>query len=58
MNLGSMVIFSRENLPRIKRETCVKNLDDKQSKGTHWVSLFIDISIAVCFDSFGIEHIP
>ena len=29
-----------------------------KSKGTHWLSLFIDINIAVYFDSFGIEHIP
>ena len=33
------------------------NLDDKQSKGTHWVSLFIDRHTAVYFDSFGIEYI-
>ena len=34
------------------------NLDDKQSKGTHWVSLFIDKNTALYFDSFGIEYIP
>ena len=34
------------------------NLDDKNSKGTHWVSLFIDRNLAVYFDSFGIEYIP
>ena len=34
------------------------NLDDKQSKGTHWVSFFIDRNIAVSFDQFGIEYIP
>ena len=28
-----------------------------KSKGTHWVSLFIDRNTAVYFDSFGIEHI-
>ena len=30
----------------------------KKSKGTHWVSLFIDTNLAVYFDSFGIECIP
>ena len=30
----------------------------KKTKGTHWVSLFIDRNTAVCFDSFGIEYIP
>ena len=34
------------------------NLDDKKSKGTYWVSLFIDGNIAAYFDSFGIEYIP
>ena len=32
------------------------NLDDKNSKETHWVSLFIDRNLAVYFDYFGIEH--
>ena len=26
--------------------------------GTHWISLFIKTNEAICFDSFGIEHIP
>ena len=30
----------------------------QKSKGTHWVSLFIDRNTAVCFDSFGIEYTP
>ena len=37
---------------------CVINLDDKNSKGTHCVSLFIDRNTAVYLDSFGIEYIP
>ena len=36
----------------------VVSLDDKQSKGMHWVSLFIDRKSVVYFDSFGIEYIP
>ena len=28
--------YSRDNLPRINNGTYVINLDDKQSKGTHW----------------------
>ena len=31
---------------------------DKNSNGTHWVSLFIDKNAAIYFDSFGIEYIP
>ena len=34
------------------------NLDDKNSNGTYWVSLFVDNNLAVYFDSFGIEYIP
>ena len=50
--------FSRDNLARIKFEAYVINLDDKQSKETHWISLFIDENAAIYFDSFGIEYIP
>ena len=33
------------------------NLDDKQSKGTCLVSLFIDRNTVAHFDSFGVEYI-
>ena len=36
----------------------VINLDDKQSKGTHWASVFNDRNTAVYFDFFGIEYTP
>ena len=36
----------------------VMNLDDENSKGTHWVSLFTDKNLAIYFDYFGIEYIP
>ena len=51
-------MFSRDNLPRIKDGVYVINLDDKQSKGMHWVFLFIGRNMAVYFDSIGIEYIP
>ena len=35
-------LFSRNSLPRIRDEAYVKNSDDKKSKGTCSVSLFID----------------
>ena len=35
----------------------IKNLLDKESKETHWVSLFIDRNTEMYFDSFGIEYI-
>ena len=35
----------------------VITFDDKQSKVTHWILLFIEQTTAVYFDSFGIEYI-
>ena len=34
-------VFSRKSLPRTKDGAYVINLDDKNSKGTHWVSLIL-----------------
>ena len=47
-------VFSKDNLPRIKDGAYVINLDDKHSKWTHSISLFIDRNIAMYFDCFGI----
>ena len=49
--------FSRNNLPRIKDRAYIINLEDKNNKGTHWVSFFINKITAVYFDSFGIEYV-
>ena len=43
---------------RINGGRDVVNLDDQQSKGTHWVSLFIDKNTIVYFSFFEIEYIP
>ena len=51
-------VFSRKNLSRIKDGVYVINVDNKNSKGTHEVSLFIDKNIAIYFESFGTEYIP
>ena len=56
--LRSNGVFSRNNLPIIKDGSHVINLDDKQCKGKHWISLFIDRHMAMYFDSFGTEYIP
>ena len=54
--------FSRNNLPRTKDWAYVINLNDKNSKEKHWVSLLIDINLAVYlltiyFYTFWIEYI-
>ena len=50
--------ISRNNLSKIKDGAYAKNIDGKQSKGTHWVLLFIDSNEAVHFDYFGSKYIP
>ena len=47
----------RNSLAKIKDGAYVINLDDKDSKETHCVLLFINKNIAVHFDSFGIGYI-
>ena len=53
-----VLLKKRNNLSRIKDGAYVINLDDKKSKGIHWILLFIDGNTNVYFDSFGIEYIP
>ena len=40
-------VFSRNNLLRIKDGAYVINLNDKNSKGAHWISLFIEKNTAL-----------
>ena len=51
--------YLRGNLPRINDGGYVIDLNDKQSKGTHWTSLFIDRNtvVYVYLDSFEIKYI-
>ena len=53
MSLGLMVFFRSDNLPGIKDGMYVINLDDKESKETYWVSLFIDRNATMYFHSLG-----
>ena len=42
----------------IKKGAYVINLDEYENIGTHWIALFVKSKYTVCFDSFGVEHIP
>ena len=53
-----MALFQETICLKNEDEAYVINLDDKSSKGLHWVSLFIDKNLAVYFDSFKTEYIP
>ena len=52
-------VFSRNNLPKnIKDGAYVINLDEYLDVAIHWIALFCNRNEIVCFDSFGVEHIP
>ena len=60
-------IYSRYDLPRIKDEVFVTNLDEYSDIGSHWVPLYVGeaspkgvggVNDATYFDCFGVEHIP
>ena len=50
-------VYSRDNLPKIKDEACIINLDEYSDIGTHWVALYPNNDDVTYFDSFGEEHI-
>ena len=50
-------IYSRNNLSKIKDGSCVINLDEFKSKGTHWINLYVNGNNLIYFDSFAVEHI-
>ena len=50
--------YSRNNLPKIKDGGYVINLDDFNSIGTHWITLYVNGNNIIYFNSFGYEHIP
>ena len=43
---------------RVKDRAYIINPNDKVSKGTHWISLFLDRNKAVYFDTFGMNIFP
>ena len=51
-------VYSIDNLPKIKDEAYVINLDEYSDIGTHWVALYVQNNGVTYFDSFGVEHIP
>ena len=51
------VVYSRNNLPKIKDGAYVINPDEYKSIGTHWIALYVNNNDVIYFDSFGVEHI-
>ena len=57
-NENLMVLF-QDNLPKkIKDGAYVINLDENKDVGTHSIAIFCNKNIIICFDSFGVGHIP
>ena len=52
-------VCSRDNLTtNIKKGAYVINLDENKDAGTHWIALYVKNKQVVCFNSFGVEHVP
>ena len=51
-------VYWRNNLPKIKVEAYVINLDEYKSIGTHWIVLYVNDNNVTYFYSFRVEHIP
>ena len=51
-------VYSINNLPKIKDGAYVRNLDEYESLGDHWIALYVNINIITYFDSSGVEYIP
>ena len=54
-------VYSSNNLPKIKDGAYVINLDDFKAIGTQWIALYMNGYSrrgSICFDNFGVEHIP
>ena len=50
--------YYRDNLPKIKYDAYVINLDEYSDIGTHWIALYVLNNDVTYFDSFGVEHTP
>ena len=51
------VVYSRDNLPKIKDGAYIINLDEYSDIGTHWVALWENNNNLTYFYSFGVEHL-
>ena len=59
INQDLMVFFQEIFwLKKIKDGTYVINLDDCADVGTHWIALFCNKNTVICFNTFGVEHVP
>ena len=50
-------VYSRKDLPKIKDEAYVININEFKSIGTHWIVFYVNSNNIIYVDSFGVEHI-
>ena len=50
-------IYSRNNLPKLKHETHMINLDKYESEGTNWIAACLNDDSVTYFNTFGVEYI-
>ena len=51
-------VYSINNLPKIKDNTYVINLDEYESIGSHWITSYMNHDNVTCLDSFRVKYIP
>ena len=51
------LVYSRNDLSKVKDEVYVVNLDEYKSIGNHWIALYVNADNVIYFDSFGGEHV-
>ena len=56
-NAKFYVVYSRDNLPKVKGGAYIINLDEYESIGIHWIALYVNYNNVTYFDSFRVEHI-
>ena len=44
-------VYGRNNLTKAKNGTYIINLDEYQSLGTHWITLYVNFENVIYFDS-------
>ena len=50
-------IYSRNNWSKVKDGSFIRDLDEYESIGTHWLNFYVNVENVTYFDSFGAEHI-
>ena len=51
-------VYPRNNLSKKKDGGYMINLDEYESIGTRWITLYVNAKNVTYFDSFRVEHIP